>query len=77
MTLDKHKLDGVSQITAKILPSSDFETLLTDAGYTKIGSAPAKGNRIKTWWSHATFRRIEAIYSPDEAIAITAYHVDV
>jgi hypothetical protein len=76
MTLDKHKLDGIPQITAKILPSPEFETLLTDAGYTKIGTASAKGNRIKTWWSHSTFRRIEAIYSPDGAIAITAYHVD-
>lgn len=63
MTLDKHKLDGVPQITAKILPASEFEILLANAGYTKIGTAPAKGSRIKTWWSHLTFRRIEAIYS--------------
>jgi len=77
MTLNKHKLDGIPQIAAKTLPSQEFDGLLGDAGYTKIGSASAKGNRIKIWWSHSAFRRIEAIYSPDGAIAITAYHVDL
>jgi hypothetical protein len=76
MTLEKHQLDGVPPITAKTLPASDFDQLLLAAGYTKIGTAPAKGNRIKTWWSHPGFRRIEAIYSPDGLTAITAYHVN-
>lgn len=76
MTLDKHKLDGVDQIKAKTLPAKDFEALLSGAGYQRMGSAPAKGNRVKVWWNHLTHRRIEAIYSPDETIAITAYHVD-
>lgn len=76
MTLDKHKIDGVPQITARILPTEEFDALLIQAGYSKIGSAPAQGNRLKAWWSHPTFRRVEAIYSPDGAIAITAYHVD-
>ena len=75
MTLDKHKIDGLPQITSKILPSAEFEQRMTQAGYQKVGSAPAKGNRIKVWWNHPSFRRVEAIYSPDGAIAITAYHV--
>jgi len=75
MTLDKHKLDGITQITAKTLPSTEFELLLLTAGYGKIGTAPAQGNRLKVWWTHPTFRRIEAIYSADEIVAITAYHV--
>ncbi|NJL48396.1 MAG: hypothetical protein HC929_14090 [Leptolyngbyaceae cyanobacterium SM2_5_2] len=75
MTLDKHKLDGIPQITSKILPVNEFETLLVSAGYQRASSAPAKGNRIKVWWNHSNYRRIEAIYSPDCKIAITAYHV--
>ncbi len=75
MTLDKHNLQGISKITSKTLPVDDFEQLLINAGYTKVGSAPAKGNRVKVWWSHATFSRIESIYSPDLQVAITAYHV--
>jgi hypothetical protein len=39
-----------------------------------VGSAPAKGNRIKVWWNHPNFRRVEAIYSPDRNLVITAYH---
>ncbi len=75
MTLDKHKIDGVPQITTRVLPSKEFDALLTQAGYSKIGSAPAQGNRVKSWWTHSTFARVEAIYSPDETLAITAYHV--
>ena len=75
MTLDKHELDGIPQITAKTLPTEDFETLLLKEGYQKVGSAPAKGNRIKVWWVHAKHRRIEAICSPDGKVTITAYHV--
>ncbi|MDB9494772.1 hypothetical protein PN441_12510 [Spirulina major CS-329] len=75
MTLDKHKLDGIAQITAKTLPTTEFENLLLAAGYEQVGSAPAKGNRIKVWWTHPQYRQIEAIYSPDGNTAITAYHV--
>lgn len=75
MTLDKHKLDGIPQITAKTLPTEDFEALLLQEGYHQTGSAPARGNRLKVWWSHPKHRRIEAIYSPDGKVAITAYHV--
>ncbi len=75
MTLDKHKLDGIPQITSKTLPKEDFEIRLEKAGYQLAGSAPAKGNRLKVWWNHTSYRRIEAIYSPDGQIVITAYHV--
>lgn len=75
MTLDKHTLQGITQITAKTLPTANFEQLMTGAGYTKIGSAPAKGNRLKVWWNHSTFSRVEAIYSADMQVVITAYHV--
>jgi hypothetical protein len=75
MTLDKHKIDGVPQITSRVLPADQFDDLLMQAGYSKVGSAPAQGNRIKAWWMHPTFPRVESIYSPDGSIAITAYHV--
>lgn len=74
MTLDKHSLDGVPQITSKIQPAGNFDLMLINAGYTKIGTAPAQGNRVKSWWGHPTYRRVEVIYSFDGAIAITAYH---
>ena len=48
MTLDKHKLDGISRIQARILLASEFEQLLVSAGYSKLGTAPAKGNRVKS-----------------------------
>ena len=76
MTLDKHLIDGIPPITTKVLPASDFDTLLIQAGYSKIGTAPAQGNRIKAWWSHLIHPRVEAIYSLDGATAITAYHVE-
>ena len=74
MTLDKHQLDGLGRITSKTLAAQTFEQLLLNAGYSKIGTAPAQGNRVKAWWTHPTYRRIEVIYSPDMSVAITAYH---
>ena len=47
MTLDKHQFDGIGRITVKTLPTLTFEQLLLDAGYTKIGTAPAQRNRLK------------------------------
>lgn len=76
MTLDRHKIDGVPQITVKVLPTQEFDNRMVQAGYRKIGSAPAQGNRIKAWWTHSAYARVEAIYSADGAVAITAYHVD-
>ncbi|MDJ0601211.1 MAG: hypothetical protein QNJ37_20505 [Crocosphaera sp.] len=74
MTLDKHQIDGLSPISSKILPAEVFEQLMFNAGYSVAGSAPARGNRIKIWWNHPSFRRVEAIYSPDRNLVITAYH---
>ena len=71
MTLDKHDLDGVPKIKVKTLPAGTFEQLLIDAGYTKTGTAPAQGNRVKVWWGHPVYRRIEAIYSPDLSMALS------
>lgn len=76
MTLDKHQIDGIAKITAKTLPAQVFEQLLLNAGYSKIGTAPAQGNRVKSWWTHPNYRRVEVIYSPDSSIAITAYHTN-
>lgn len=75
MTLDKHKLDGIPKISARTLPASNFEKIMIDAGYIITGTAAAQGNRIKKWWNHPTYSMIEAIYSPDKKIVITAYHV--
>ena len=44
MTLDKHKLDGIPQITAKTLPREQFEKLLKDEGYQRLGVHPLKAN---------------------------------
>jgi hypothetical protein len=75
MTLDRHTIEGVPQITVKVLPAEDFDARLSEAGYGKIGTAPAQGNRIKCWWTHPIFPRVEAIYSADRQVAITAYHL--
>ena len=75
MTLDKHKLDGINSFTKKILPAARFDSLLKGAGYIYSGSAPAKGGRVKIWWTHSVYRRVEAIYSKDKKTVITAYHV--
>jgi hypothetical protein len=32
MTLDKHKIDGVPQIAARVLPAAQFDNLLIQAG---------------------------------------------
>lgn len=76
MTLDKHQIDGIGNLRTKILPTQAFEQLLLDAGYSKIGIAPAQGNRIKAWWTHPTYRRLEVIYNPECSIVITAYHTN-
>jgi hypothetical protein len=75
MTLDKHAIQGIPSISAKTLSASDFERLMVNSGYIKLGAAPAKGNRIKVWWNHPNFPRVESIYSPDMQVVITAYHV--
>jgi hypothetical protein len=52
MTLDKHQIDGIGGFSSKVLPANQFEELMIGSGYSQIGSAPAKGGRIKIWWSH-------------------------
>ena len=75
MTLDKHQIDGVGGFSVKVLPASQFDQLMADAGYSISGSASAQGGRLKIWWIHSTFRTVESIYSGDKSIVITAYHV--
>jgi hypothetical protein len=75
MTLDKHIIQGLAAFTSKTLPSSEFEKLIINAGYFEVGTAPAQGGRIKVWWSHDDYPRVESIYSPDRNIVLTAYHV--
>ncbi len=75
MTLDKHQIDGLESFSVTTLPASEFEARMIAAGYSQTGSAPAQANRIKTWWSHPEYPRVESIYSPDKQIVITAYHV--
>ncbi len=75
MTLDKHTIQGLSAFTTKTLPSGEFEKRMINAGYYEVGSAPAQGGRVKLWWSHDTYPRVESIYSSDKSTVITAYHV--
>jgi hypothetical protein len=75
MTLDKHTIQGLEAFTAKTLPSNEFEKRMVRAGYYEVGTAPAQGGRIKIWWLHGEYPRVESIYSPDKNIVLTAYHV--
>ena len=75
MTLDKHTIQGLAAFTSKTLPSSEFEKLMINAEYFEVGTAPAQGERVKVWWSHNDYPRVESIYSPDKKTVLTAYHV--
>ena len=44
MTLNRHQIDGLPKILDRTMAAAKFERLLVDAGYSKIGSASAKGN---------------------------------
>ena len=76
MTLDKHRIDGLPSILDCIMVTSRFEQLLINAGYAKVGTAPAQGNRLKAWWTHPIYQRVEVIYTADSSIVITSYHVN-
>ncbi len=75
MTLEKHQIQGIPQFKCKVIDSSQFEEIMQKAGYCKMGSSPAQVNRIKVWWTHTEYQRVESIYSPDKTKVITAYHV--
>lgn len=75
MTLNKHKIQGLPEFKCQTLSATQFEKLMIDAGYSISGTAPAQGNRIKVWWIHDQYPRVESIYSPDKKTVITAYHV--
>lgn len=70
MMLDKHTIQGLAAFTSKTLSSNEFEKLMVNAGYFEIGTAPAQGGRIKIWWSHDSYPRVESIYSPDKSTVI-------
>ena len=48
---------------------------MISAGYFEVGTAPAQGGRIKVWWSHDDYPRVESVYSSDKNTVVTAYHV--
>jgi hypothetical protein len=75
MTLDKHQIDGVPPWGQRTVDSKVFEAVMLAAGYMITSSAPAHQGRIKIWWTHTTYSRVESIYSPDKSTVITAYHV--
>lgn len=75
MTLDKHNIEGLAVFTTKTLLSREFERRMVDAGYFEVGTASAQGGRVKVWWSHNEYPRVESIYSPDRNIVLTAYHI--
>jgi hypothetical protein len=52
MSLDKHRVDGLPKILDRTMVTSRFEQLLIDADYGKVGTSPAKGDRVKAWWIH-------------------------
>jgi hypothetical protein len=75
MTLDRHTIQGLSAFTTKTLDKNEFEERMINAGYYEVGTAPAQGGRIKVWWSHEEYPRVESIYTLDKNIVLTAYHV--
>jgi len=75
VTLGQHLIRGVTLPKVKPLSSQYFESLMVNAGYMISGSAAAQGNRLKIWVTHASSPRVEAIYSGDRKVTITAYHV--
>ncbi|RUT01631.1 hypothetical protein DSM106972_067280 [Dulcicalothrix desertica PCC 7102] len=75
MTLDKHTIQGLPAFTTTTLSKSEFSERMINAEYYEVGTAPAQGGRIKVWWSHNSYPRVESIYSPDKNIVLTAYHV--
>jgi hypothetical protein len=75
MTLNKHQIDGITGgFKRSTMPAEEFEQCMKAAGYEISGSASGQANRVKVWWVHKTYRRVESIYSPDKNIVITAYH---
>jgi hypothetical protein len=76
MTLEKHQLDGIPGFEYRTISVIAFEQRMKAAGYEIIGSGSGTQNRIKIWWTHKQYRRVEAIYSPDKKTVITAYNVD-
>ena len=77
MTLGKHEISGLTLNQIKPLPASIFEKLMIGAGYFKTNSAPAKGGRHFLYFEHSTYERVEAVYSPNKKMVITAYHPSV
>ncbi len=75
MTLNKHPIQGITSFSRDILDSNKFEKIMINAGYSMSGSAPAQGNRLKVWWIHSDYERVESIYSANKKLVITAYHV--
>ena len=75
MTLNKHLIQGLPVFKSKTTSSKNFEELMTNAGYFQIGCGVGQANRIKLWWSHDYYPLVEATYSPDKKIVITAYHI--
>ena len=75
MTLNKHQIQGLPKLKCQTLSSTQFEKLMIDASYSISGTAPAQGDRIKVWWIHDQYPRVESIYSPDKKTVITAYHL--
>ncbi len=75
MTLNKHQIQGLPKFKTIVLAAAEFEKIMMDAGYNQSGSAPAQNKRIKIWWVHNDYPRVESIYSSDKNTVITAYHV--
>ncbi|WP_055075394.1 hypothetical protein [Pseudanabaena sp. 'Roaring Creek'] len=74
MTLGKHKIRGITLKGIKVLPASEFEQMMTDAQYRKTYITTASGDRWFVYFEHLFFGKVEAVYSRDKKIVITAYH---
>jgi hypothetical protein len=73
VTLGKHVISGLTLNQIRPLPASVFERLMTEAGYFRTNSAPTFRGRYFIYFEHSTFDRVEAVYSHDKKMVITAY----
>ena len=48
MTLDKHQIDGLPGFKQKTILANEFEKLMGEVGFEKVGSGQGQAGRVKT-----------------------------
>jgi len=74
LRLDQHVLNCADSWDIKVEPTHLFEDLIKKIGYTEVEAIKMKERRLKVLWTHPQHRRIEAVYSENRGLFLTAYH---